>query len=61
MSFPLQLDFTPQRGFYTVNLSPCTANISQMFSSHVQLQPKTAQRLTLDQTKSKQVYMLLSL
>lgn len=32
-----------------------------MFISHVQLQYKTAQTLTLDQNESKQVYMFLFL
>lgn len=59
--FSPPLRFHATEGFYTVDLPPCIANVSQMFSSHVQLQPKTAQRLTLDQTKSNQVYMLLFL
>lgn len=64
MSFLLHLSrfiFHPQRAFYTVNLSQCIANTSQRFSSHVQLQHKTEQILTLDQTESKHVSMYLFL
>lgn len=64
MSFLLHLSpfiFYSKKGVYTVNLSQYIANTSQMFISHVQLQYKTAQTLTLDQTESKHVYTFLFL